>query len=49
MAHSSKEHNPKKEYQYEFEDFGYNVKNVARHSKKQVSKFKREARGYEDS
>jgi|KNS12DCM_AmetaT_FD_contig_123_26691_length_275_multi_5_in_0_out_2_1 hypothetical protein len=49
MAHRSKEDNPKKEYQYEVEDFGYNIKNVARHSKKQVNKFKREARWNEDS
>ncbi len=49
MAHRSKEDNRKKEYEYEFEDFGYNVKNVARHSKKKVNKFKKEARWNEDS
>ena len=49
MAHRSKEDNRKKEYEYEFEDFGYNVKNVARLSKKKVNKFKKEARWNEDS
>ena len=49
MAHRSNEDNKKKEYQWEVEDFGYNIKNVARHSKKKVNKFKREARWNEDS
>lgn len=38
-------------YQIEddFEDFGYDVKNVRRQSKKKVAKFKRERDQYEDS
>jgi len=33
----------------EFEDFGYNVKNVKRSAKKKVTKFKREVNDYDDS
>ena len=38
-------------YQIEddFEDFGYNVKNVRRSSKKKVAKFKREQGTHEDT
>tara|TARA_B100000902_G_scaffold390095_1_gene438429 strand:+ start:3603 stop:3761 length:159 start_codon:yes stop_codon:yes gene_type:complete len=38
-------------YQIEddFEDFGYNIKNIRRSSKKKVAKFKREDNYYEDS
>tara|TARA_A100001035_G_scaffold134491_1_gene105846 strand:- start:288 stop:449 length:162 start_codon:yes stop_codon:yes gene_type:complete len=38
-------------YQVEddFEDFGYEVKNIRRQSKKKVTKFKREQDHYEDS
>ena len=33
----------------EFEDFGYEVKNIRRSSKKKVAKFKREQDHYDDS
>ena len=33
----------------EFEDFGYNVKNVKRSAKKKVAKFKSEVNDYDDS
>ena len=33
----------------DFEDFGYEVKNIRRQSKKKVAKFKREQDHYEDS
>jgi len=32
-----------------FEDYGYNVKNIRRHTKKKVAKFKKEDKWYEDS
>ena len=41
--------NPKQQFNDEFEDFGYNVKNVKRSSKKKVAKFKREVQEYDDS
>jgi len=41
--------NPKQQFIDEFEDFGYNVKNVKRSSKKKVSKFKREVNEYDDT
>tara|TARA_R100001510_G_C7588700_1_gene159132 strand:- start:557 stop:712 length:156 start_codon:yes stop_codon:yes gene_type:complete len=33
----------------DFEDYGYNVKNIRRSHKKKVAKFKREDNYYEDS
>tara|TARA_B100000925_G_scaffold291766_1_gene281308 strand:- start:2977 stop:3135 length:159 start_codon:yes stop_codon:yes gene_type:complete len=33
----------------DFEDFGYKVKNIKRHSKKKIAKFKREKDEYYDS
>ena len=41
--------NSKQQFNDEFEDFGYNVKNVKRSSKKKVAKFKREVNEYEDT
>lgn len=38
-----------KELQDDFEDFGYEVKNIRRQSKKKVNKFKREVDEYYDS
>jgi ribosome recycling factor len=37
------------EFKDEFEDFGYDVKNVKRQSKKKVTKFKTKDDWYEDS
>jgi ribosome recycling factor len=37
------------EFKDEFEDFGYDVKNVKRQSKKKVTKFKTKEDWYEDS
>ena len=39
--------NPKQQLNDEFEDFGYEVKNVRRSSKKKVAKFKREINEYD--
>jgi hypothetical protein len=33
----------------DFEDFGYDVKNIRRQSKKKVAKFKREVQEYDDT
>ena len=33
----------------DFEDFGYEVKNIRRQTKKKVTKFKREVNEYDDS
>ena len=41
--------NPRAQYAEEFEDFGYDVKNIRRGAKKKVTKFKREINEYEDS
>lgn len=41
--------NPRQQFEDEFEDFGYEVKNIRRSSKKKVAKFKREQDHYEDS
>tara|TARA_B100000925_G_C21989274_1_gene466014 strand:- start:25 stop:183 length:159 start_codon:yes stop_codon:yes gene_type:complete len=41
--------NKYKEYDDDFEDFGYDVKNVRRSTKKKVTKFKREVNEYDDS
>ena len=41
--------NPRQQFEDEFEDFGYEVKNIRRQSKKKVTKFKREMDHYEDS
>ena len=34
---------------YQFEDYGYNVKNINRSSKKKITKFKRHKDNYKDS
>lgn len=49
MGHRTSGNNNKKEYEDDFEDFGYNVKNLRRQSKKKVAKFKREENYYDDS
>ncbi len=41
--------NPRYQFEDEFEDFGYDVKNIRRSAKKKVAKFKREQDYYEDS
>jgi len=41
--------NSKHQLEDDFEDFGYNIKNVRRSSKKKVAKFKREVNEYEDT
>ena len=41
--------NPKYQFEDDFEDYGYDVKNIRRQSKKKVAKFKREQDYYEDS
>ena len=41
--------NPRQQFEDEFEDFGYEVKNIRRSSKKKVAKFKREQDHYDDS
>lgn len=41
--------NPRYQIEDDFEDFGYEVKNIRRQSKKKVTKFKRENDYYEDS
>ena len=41
--------NPRYQFEAEFEDFGYEVKNIRRSAKKKVAKFKRETDHYEDS
>ena len=46
---SNQSDNPKQQFIDEFEDFGYDVKNVKRSSKKKVSKFKREVNEYDDT
>ena len=46
---SNQSDNPKQQFIDEFEDFGYEVKNVKRSSKKKVSKFKREVNEYDDT
>jgi len=49
MGYRSNRDNNKREYEDDFEDFGYNVKNIRRQSKKKVAKFKREQYEREDS
>ena len=46
---SKQSDNPKQQFNDEFEDFGYEVKNVRRSSKKKVTKFKREINEYDDT
>ena len=46
---SNQSDNPKQQFIDDFEDFGYDVKNVKRSSKKKVSKFKREVNEYDDT
>ena len=47
--HGKYESSKYKELQDDFEDFGYEVKNIRRQSKKKVNKFKREVDEYYDS
>ena len=37
------------QFDEDFEDFGYEVKNIRRQTKKKVTKFKREVQEYDDS
>jgi hypothetical protein len=46
---SNQSDNPKQQFVDDFEDFGYNIKNVKRSSKKKVAKFKREINEYDDT
>mgnify|MGYP003325220618 CR=1 FL=1 len=41
--------NPRYQFEDEFEDYGYDVKNIRRQTKKKVAKFKREQDYYEDT
>ena len=34
---------------YNFEDYGYNIKNIGRPSKKKITKFKKQKDNYRDS
>ena len=47
--HSSGDNGQYKDYDDDFEDFGYEVKNIRRQTKKKVAKFKREVNEYDDS
>lgn len=47
--HGKYESSKYKELRDDFEDFGYEVKNIRRQSKKKVNKFKREVDEYYDS
>ena len=47
--HSSGDNNKYKQFDDAFEDFGYEVKNIRRQTKKKVAKFKREVNEYDDS
>lgn len=47
--HGKYESSKYKELQDDFEDFGYEVKNIRRQSKKKVTKFKREVQEYDDT
>tara|TARA_B100000900_G_C20506128_1_gene685937 strand:+ start:142 stop:300 length:159 start_codon:yes stop_codon:yes gene_type:complete len=46
---NSSDHSKQQQLEDDFEDFGYNVKNIRRSSKKKVAKFKREVNEYDDS
>ena len=47
--HSSDGNSKYKQFDDDFEDFGYEVKNIRRQTKKKVSKFKREVNEYDDT
>ena len=47
--HSSGDNSKYKQFYDDFEDFGYEVKNIRRQTKKKVSKFKREVNEYDDT
>ena len=47
--HNSDGNSKYQQFDDDFEDFGYEVKNIRRQSKKKVTKFKREQDHYEDS
>ena len=47
--HSSDGNGKYKQFDDDFEDFGYEVKNIRRQTKKKVSKFKREVNEYDDT
>jgi len=47
--YNSSDHSKQQQLEDDFEDFGYNIKNVRRSSKKKVAKFKREINEYEDT
>ena len=47
--HSSGDNSKYKQFDDDFEDFGYEVKNIRRQTKKKVAKFKREVNDYDDT
>ena len=47
--HSSGDNNKYQQFDDDFEDFGYEVKNIRRQTKKKVAKFKREVNEYDDT
>ena len=47
--HSSGDNGKYQQFDDDFEDFGYEVKNIRRQTKKKVAKFKREVNEYDDS
>jgi len=47
--YNQQENNKSQQFNEDFEDFGYNVKNIRRQTKKKVTKFKREVNEYDDS
>ena len=47
--YNSSDNSKQQQLEDDFEDFGYNIKNVRRSSKKKVAKFKREVNEYEDT
>ena len=47
--HSSGDNSKYQQFDDDFEDFGYEVKNIRRQTKKKVAKFKREVNEYDDT
>ena len=47
--HSSGDNGKYQQFDDDFEDFGYEVKNIRRQTKKKVAKFKREINEYDDT
>ena len=48
-SYSLGDNNKYKQFDDDFEDFGYEVKNIRRQTKKKVAKFKREVNEYDDT